>query len=577
MVAGWHAEAEAGFRAALVADPLHHEAQAGLAAAQFAQGRLGDARRAWLRSLALRLRQRLPGILRWNAGQPGTPVVPGREVVDRHLEDAAACSRAGRLDDAAASMEAALRYDPGSATVLAAISGAFHPWNDVQAEAFARRALEIDPELGSAHTNLAAALWGQGRLDEAGRHCREAIRLNPGQSVNRFNLALILRHAGRLAEAEAVYRSLGPAEREDPRYFTELGNLLVEAGSDFEEARRCFRRAQALSQDPRPLLFEAVLDLLQGNFADGWDRYEARKLTSDQRWHRAYAQYPEWNGEPLGEAGLLVYGEQSLGDQIMFASMLPDVLARASRLTVLCDPRLQPLFARSFPAISVVADPAEGREPRVAGLRGIERQAGSGSLGRLFRRRADDFPPLASYLRPDPGAVHAWVERLAELGPGLKVGLSWRGGTQGTGLRRRSIPPGALAQVLAQPGVCWISLQHGASEEELAAVAAQGSPSITSFPGVTGDLDALAALCGALDLVITVCNTNVHVCGAIGREVWVLAPLVPEWRYGAAGERMPWYPAARVLRQRIHGDWSGVLQEAGRRLSDRVLARNQGA
>lgn len=570
-------EAEAGFSAALVADPSHCEAQAGLAAAQFAQGRLRDARRAWLRSLALRLRRRLPGFLRWNAGQPGMPVAQGREVVDRHLEQAAACSRAGRLEEAAASMEAALRYDPGSATVLAAISGAFHPWNDAQAEAFARRALEIDPGLGSAHTNLAAALWGQGRLDEAERHCREAIRLNPGQSVNRFNLALILRHAGRLADAEAVYRSLGPAERDDPRYCTELGNLLVEAGGDFEEARRCFRRAQALSQDPRPRLFEAALDLLQGNFADGWERYEARKQTYDQRWHRAYARFPEWNGEALGEAGLLVYGEQSLGDQIMFASMLPDALARARRITLLCDPRLQPLFARSFPAIDVVADPAEGREQRIAGLGGIERQAGSGSLGRLFRRRAEDFPPHAGYLRPDPGAVRGWAERLAALGPGLKVGLSWRGGTQGTGLRRRSIPPDVLAPLLAQPGVRWVSLQHGASEDELAAVAAPGSTAVASYPGVTGDLDALAALCGALDLVITVCNTNVHVCGATGREVWVLAPLVPEWRYGAAGERMPWYPAARMLRQRVHGDWSGVLQEAGRRLSDRVRARPQGA
>lgn len=570
-------EAEAGFRAALVADPSHSEAQAGLAAAQFAQGRLRDARRAWLRSLALRLRRRLPGFLRWNAGQPGMPVAQGREVVDRHLEQAAACSRAGRLEEAAASMEAALRYDPGSAIVLAAISGAFHPWNDAQAEAFARRALEIDPGLGSAHTNLAAALWGQGRLDEAERHCREAIRLNPGQSVNRFNLAMILRHAGRLADAEAVYRSLGPAERDDPRYCTELGNLLVEAGGDFEEARRCFRRAQALSQDPRPRLFEAALDLLQGNFADGWERYEARKQTYDQRWHRAYARFPEWNGEALREAGLLVYGEQSLGDQIMFASMLPDALARARRITLLCDPRLRPLFARSFPAINVVADPAEGREQRIAGLGGIERQAGSGSLGRLFRRSAEDFPARGAYLSPDPGAVRAWADRLAALGPGLKVGLSWRGGTQGTGLRRRSIPPDVLAPLLAQPGVRWVSLQHGASEEELAAVAAPGPTVVASYPGVTGDLDALAALCGALDLVITVCNTNVHVCGATGREVWVLAPLVPEWRYGAAGERMPWYPAARMLRQRIHGDWSGVLQEACRRLSDRVRARPQGA
>ncbi len=103
LATGWPVEADAGFRAALVADPSHQEAQAEMAAAQFAQDRLGDARCAWLRSpLALKLRRRLLGILRWNAGQPGTPVAPGWEVVDRHLEETAVCSRARRLDVAAA-------------------------------------------------------------------------------------------------------------------------------------------------------------------------------------------------------------------------------------------------------------------------------------------------------------------------------------------------------------------------------------------------------------------------------------------------------------------------------------------
>ena len=570
LAAGWPAEARDAFGEAAGAAPGLVEAHQGLAGAHLALGNLGEARRASWRALALRLRRALPAFLRWDVGAAVTPPQDAG-AADRLLEQARAASISGQLEEALGLVEAALRHDPGSAPVLAAAAGVLHPWNDARAEALARRALAIDPELGSAHTNLAAALWGQGRLEEAERHCRAALARDPGLRVNRLNLALILRHAGRLEQAAQAYRALLPEALADARFCTEYGNLLVESGGDPAEARGLFRRAQALPGGERAALFEAALDLLLGNFAAGWERYEARRQGFEAQRHRAYAAHPQWRGEALGAGeGLLVYGEQSLGDQIMFASMLPEVLARAPAVTLLCEPRLQALLARSFPGVTVLADPPQGREARLAGLAGVSRQIAAGSLGRLLRGGPGDFPSHDGYLRAEPSAVRAWRERLEALGPGLKAGISWRGGTQGTGLGRRSIPAPMLA-ALDQPGVRWVSLQHGAPHA--------GVPPLplAAFPGATDDIDQLAALCAALDLVVSVCNTNVHVCGALGREVWVLAPLVPEWRYGRSGERMLWYPAARVLRQTRHGDWAPVLAEAARRLRARAAPPAQGA
>jgi Flp pilus assembly protein TadD len=523
-------EAEHAFRAA------GRSGYAGLAAVQLSRGRIWQA-------LALRVGL---GAGMTSRSTPAYVIAQDAADVDRLLQQAGELSRLGRVDEAAAAAEAALRFDPASAPVLAAVSATLHPWNDAAAERCAREAIAIDPGLEAGHTNLSAALWGQGKLEEAEKHCREAIRLAPDATVNRLNLALILRHAGRLDESAAIYRELEEAIPGDARLCTEYANLLVESG-EFEQARALLRRAEGV----RPRLFEATLDLLQGNYAQGWDRYEARKQGHEHRWHARFEAIPEWTGEPLGDRTLLVYGEQSLGDEIMFASMLADVLRRASRVTLLCGDRLGPLFTRSFSAVEVVPLPLEEHARWLGSRPPFGCAIAAGSLGRLFRRQAADFPRHAGYLVADQARVAAWRERLAATPARLRIGVSWRGGTQGTGLSRRSVPLAALEPELRQPGVHWVSLQHGEAS-------------------VTQDLDELAALAKSLDLVISVCNTNVHVCGAIGKEVWVMAPLVPEWRYGASGEGMAWYPSARVLRQERHGDWSGVLQEIGRRLRERA-------
>ena len=478
-----------------------------------------------------------------------------RDRTEYHMTHARILVRAWRPDEALNAAGEALRLEPGSAQVLATIAGIYHPWRDDLAIQTARQALEIDPACDLAHGNLAAALWSQSKLEEAEHHAREALRLTPGHIGFRTNLALILKDLGRTEEAQAMYRAMVETAPDYPKVCMDMGTLAIECEGDVEAARAWFRRAQSVSDHPRAFLSEAIVNLLEHRFDPGWVQYEARKKVLDQRpQQEPFVRFPAWEGEPLETQKLLVYGEQGLGDEIMFASIFEDLARRARHVNVLCDERLGAIFRRSFPAFEITPRAREQFAAYAGEAQGIDKAIAVGSLGRLFRPRAQSFPARA-YLATDPQKVARWKQALEALGGGPKYGVAWVGGLQRTGRSRRSLTLAQLKPLLSG-GVQWIALQHQDVDEEIRACGVN----IHRFPEAMKDMDELASLIAALDRIISVCNTNVHVAGATGKEVLVMAPFVPEWRYGLTGERMLWYPAARVFRQNRYGEWDGVLE-----------------
>jgi Flp pilus assembly protein TadD len=480
-------------------------------------------------------------------------------------------AKLGNESAAITAAEHALRLEPGSAEIHATLAAVYHLWRDDLAEAAARQAVELDASLPLAQANLGSALWGLGRLEEAERHAREAVRLLPSQLTFQANLAIILKDAGRFDEARSLYRALAAQAPDHPVICLNLGTLAFECDADLSAARRWYAKASAQLKDPRITLSEAIVDLLEGSYEDGWNRYEARKQVGTHRYHHSlYSAFEAWDGRPFHGGRLLVYAEQGLGDEIMFASVLPDLARRIPGIVLACEPRLEKLLARSFPGIAFRPTPRD-KAPVVSG--GVERTIAMGSLGMHFRRHVTDFPRQASFLVPDEEKTARWRERLRELGPARKIGISWRGGVQGTGRARRSLSLGQLQGLMETPGTNWISLQYGDCAGEVAAFTAATGVPLHAFAGVTDDMDELASLMQALDLVISVCNTTVHVAGAIGKEVLVMAPFVPEWRYGISGERMIWYPSPRVFRQPAYGNWGGVVARVAEELAARLAAR----
>ena len=150
----------------------------------------------------------------------------------------------------------------------------------------------------------------------------------------------------------------------------------------------------------------------------------------------------------------------------------------------------------------------------------------------------------------------------------LRIGLSWRGGTPGTRASERSIPLRDLAACVAGPGRELVSLQYGDTRAEVEGVNAELGCSVRWFPREElDDFEAFAGLVQSLDVVVSVQNTTVHTAGAVGAPCLALLPRVPEWRYMAEGEAMPWYRSVRLLRQPERGDWAPVLAQVAGELA----------
>lgn len=299
-------------------------------------------------------------------------------------------------------------------------------------------------------------------------------------------------------------------------------------------------------------------ELALGNWQEGWAQYGSRFIAGASIWRPM--PFPIWNGEPAPQKTLLVLADQGLGDEIMFASCIPDVVEYFNHVILECEPRLEKLFKRSFPTISIIPSERERDARWLSGSANPDYQISSGDLPRFFRQQPANFPQHQGYLKADPERVLYWRQRLAELGPGYKIGISWRGGVSLTRQRTRSTGPAEWADILAVPDCHFISLQYGDCQSDLAQLQQLAPGRVHEFPEVIPDYDETAALVMALDLVVTVCTSIVHLGGALGQPVWVLVPYAPGWRYQAAGDTMPWYPSVRLFRQPHIGDWTGACQ-----------------
>jgi len=261
-----------------------------------------------------------------------------------------------------------------------------------------------------------------------------------------------------------------------------------------------------------------------------------------------------WDGGSLSQKRVLVWSEYGLGDEILFANLLSDVLNEAAACTLVCSPRLVSLFSRSFPRARVVAfgSPIEGTHDVHVALT---------DLAQRFRPDLASFPQHDGYLHAHPESAAALRSRYAAR---RLVGIAWRSSSGATG-PFKSAPLENWAAALSIPDVTFVSLQYGDVGSELGAFRARTGIDIAHDATVDsgGDLDPFAAQVQAMDLVISVSNTTVHVAGAMGKPVWILVPEGPgaHWYWFRERADNPWYPSARLFRQKHPGDWTAPLGE----------------
>lgn len=456
----------------------------------------------------------------------------------------------GKLDQAVESYRRAVAMRPNYAEAhgnLGNVLVAQSKYGDAMVHL--KRAMDLDP--GNVHNqvNLGVALAEQGEFAEAVPHYEKAIALKPDYAEALSNLGNALQALGRLQEAIRCYqRSLALK----PSYLTAIYNLgnAYQGMDDLEQALKTYDSALSMQPDYLQAVYgKALAQLVDGNFVDGWQNYESRWKTAGHQHMRPYP-YPRWKGNKLTSGRVLVWGEQGVGDEIMFAGMIPDVLRTGSRCVVDCEARLVPLFARSFPEAEVVT----GMDERKA-VEDIAAHVPIGSLPRLFRNIESAFEASTSpYLVADPGQRERFRARYA-CGKRV-VGVAWHTKNRTTG-RSRCIAIDMLAPLLQRSDIFWVSLQYGEHEAPVFF-----DPEVDQMK----DMDKFAAQIAAMDLVITIDNCTAHLAGALGVPVWVMLPFARDWRWLREREDSPWYPSMRLFRQEKAGEWRGVVEALDREL-----------
>lgn len=519
-----------------------------------------------------------------------------------------ALSGAGRPDAAAASLRAALALKPDYLKAWLNLGNAGVAVGDFRKAAVAfARAVALAPDWAEARSNLSDALSAFGDLDGALTQARASAALHPNDAHAHYNVGVVQQQSGRYEQAELAYRealrrrpdhlgawnNLGGVLRRlrradraavchrnalalQPDFletYYNLGNALHRQGR-FVEAAAIYERVLARNPDLATATHNlGMLSLIHGDLARGWEGYEKRFAAHETKPDRR-PPLPRWHGEPLNGRRLMVWREQGVGDEIMFASCYADLERLDGPVTVETEPRLISLLARSFPRLTFrpLSCDADGRE--TLDDLGADLHIPAGSLPRSLRRRLADFPAGAGpRLKPDPKELARRRTRIGALGRGLKVGICWR--SQLTDEERADAYTRLddWAPFFKSPGVRLVNLQYDDCEAEIADVEARYGCKIHRWNDVDlkNDFEAAAAIIAGLDLVVTVATSVGELSASLG---------VPTWRFGGAGDWSslgtdcrPWYAAMRVWTARTGEKLPDVL----RRMAAALAAANPAA
>lgn len=478
-----------------------------------------------------------------------------------HNNRGSALEALGRLDEALLSYERVLRLSPNIAeahsnrgNVLQAL-GRF----DEALQSYAQ-ALLLKADYVEAHSNRGRALQALGRFDEALRSYEHALRLKSDFAEAHSNRGSALHALGRCDEALPCYERALQLKPDHVEAYSNRGVWHAERNEP-QAAIADFTRAIRIRPDFAPAyLNRGYAFLLAGDFANGWSDHEWRWKALRRQVDARYPDRTRWLGhESLNGKTIVLRGEQGLGDTLQFSRYVRQVAALGATVILEAPGELAAVLANLEGLSRLV--------PRGAPLPAFDYHCPLMSLPLAFRTSLSTIPGRTPYLFSDSVKARFWQERL---GPRTKprVGLVWSGGFRPDQPElwavnaRRNVPLAKLA-LLRNPEIAFYSLQKGQpAESELAElkVARWLGPDLIDFTQSLHDFSDTAALIENLDLVISVDTSTAHLAGALAKPVWLMNRFDTCWRWLLDRTDSPWYPTARLYRQRRAGDWDEVIE-----------------
>ncbi len=479
------------------------------------------------------------GLAQLRGGKPERAIIAFKKIlklnpaiIPVHLNMGLAHAELGNRDDAEACFQAALKLNARSIEAHFQLGLLLQKrFKFEEAAAHFKRVLEIDETHATTHAVLGESLLLQGQFSTARIHLERAIALNADLIGAYDNLGLISQNEGRTTEALSWFER---ALTINPDF----------AGSHFNRS---------------------VMHLRQGNLAAGLSEFDWRWRTTKTKLSTLMRPFtlPFWQGEPLNGKSLLVWGEQGVGDEIRTTGLVDDLLHRGERVVLECDKRLVPLFTRSFPTAKII--PRRDPPAKEIADADIAYQLPAESILAYTRPSLDQFPQRGGYLKADSERTAEFRARFQPNDKGQKlIGISW-GSYNPQLVAGKTTSLEDWAPILKKTGTEFIPLQYGDIRTETAIVEREFSAALAKLSDLDliKDIDGVAALISACDLVITVSNTTAHLAGALGVPTWVLLPYghFQPWYWFSDRADSPWYPSVKLYRQKKFGDWDNVISQ----------------
>jgi tetratricopeptide (TPR) repeat protein len=458
------------------------------------------------------------------------------------------------------------------------------------------RACDLDPAMAYGHQNRANLDMGAGRLTDAVSSLAKALALEPAFKEALYNLGVTLTRMDLPDMGIVQFNRSRIIDPMVPRTLDALGNALLVLGRSPEaveffqtalslqpDSGECYNnigsawgalndtaRAIECSQrsvriDPRfsqPILNESMILILLGQYEQGWAKFEARWGT--EHYANSKRTYPQkcWlDQSPLSGKRLLIYTEAGLGDMLNFVRYVPQAEAMGAKVILEVQPGLVELMRASFPKAQVLA--------LGEALPEFDLHCPVMSLPYAFRTELATIPAATPYLRlgaSDQTRIEALRAQLKSLSK-INIGVVWAGNRAHKNDRLRSIGLATMRPLFDLDTIQFHCLQKEISAADR--LMAEDIPNLTLHDQDLDDFTDTAVLAQALDLVISIDTSVIHLTGGLGVQTWTLLAFAPDFRWMLDREDTPWYPTMRLFRQTNRGDWSPVIGQLKAALKQR--------
>jgi tetratricopeptide (TPR) repeat protein len=421
------------------------------------------------------------------------------------------------------------------------------------------QALKIIPNSAEVHNNIGIVLNKLNRLDESVSSYKTALSKKPDYAEAHNNLGHVLKRQNMLEEALESYQKAITIMPEYVEAHQNLGVALQEMNMLDESIQS---HSTALKIDPENVAtkFYLSLSLLSsGDYIHGLPLFDYRLIHDVESVGTRFFPPPFWDGSNLQGQKILIWGEQGIGDEILYALFFSELISRGAHCYIECQPRLVNLFKRSFP-LAKVYPRKEEPDPELLNPN-INYQSPSGSLLQWLLAPFEKGEINEKYLLADRDESSVFRSRYRTNGMNKIVGIGWATSFLTEGWD--NVPLETFDLLLEVPGVQFVSVQYGEHSAELEASFQRTGVKILEDKEVDPlqNMDSFASQLTSMDLVITLTNSTAALACALGVPTWGISSPIVDWRFGNKSENNLWYPSLRLFRQSDKTDWSSIAKD----------------